>query len=49
MFNLSDEENQITFGDEVAVLLCNYRYHSECINTWLGLNRTRPLCKAKVR
>ncbi|KAG0453188.1 hypothetical protein HPP92_025852 [Vanilla planifolia] len=35
-------------GDGLVVLSCKHRYHSECINKWLQLNKVCPVCNAEV-
>ncbi|ERN13429.1 E3 ubiquitin ligase BIG BROTHER-related isoform X1 [Amborella trichopoda] len=35
-------------GDDLTDLLCKHRYHSECINNWLKINKVCPLCSTEV-
>ena len=36
-------------GEEVRNLPCGHMFHIGCIDEWLGLNVTCPLCKQDVR
>ncbi|XP_057524044.1 uncharacterized protein LOC130803854 [Amaranthus tricolor] len=35
-------------GQEVGRLVCEHKYHTECINQWLRLKNWCPICKASV-
>eukprot|EP00928_Gymnodinium_smaydae_P072375 TRINITY_DN55749_c0_g1_i1.p1 TRINITY_DN55749_c0_g1~~TRINITY_DN55749_c0_g1_i1.p1 ORF type:complete len:359 (+),score=90.80 TRINITY_DN55749_c0_g1_i1:78-1154(+) len=35
-------------GDEVRILPCLHRYHRECVDNWLAVNRHCPVCKHDV-
>ncbi|XP_042386532.1 E3 ubiquitin ligase BIG BROTHER-related-like [Zingiber officinale] len=35
-------------GDSLVVLSCKHKYHPECINKWLQLNKVCPICNAQV-
>ncbi|GBF98750.1 hypothetical protein Rsub_11156 [Raphidocelis subcapitata] len=36
-------------ADDVLKLLpCRHAYHSECLDTWLGINKNCPVCTAEV-
>ncbi|XP_042442479.1 E3 ubiquitin ligase BIG BROTHER-related-like [Zingiber officinale] len=35
-------------GDSLVVLSCKHKYHSECINKWLQLNKACPICNTEV-
>ncbi|XP_074562515.1 E3 ubiquitin ligase BIG BROTHER-related-like [Curcuma longa] len=35
-------------GDSLVVLSCKHKYHPECINKWLQLNKVCPVCNAEV-
>ncbi|CAH8328932.1 unnamed protein product [Eruca vesicaria subsp. sativa] len=34
--------------DDLILLPCKHSYHSECINNWLKINKTCPVCSAEV-
>lgn len=36
-------------GEEVKTLTCTHIFHTECIDQWLKLNRTCPVCKQSIR
>ncbi|KAJ1956117.1 hypothetical protein GGI12_005389, partial [Dipsacomyces acuminosporus] len=40
-----DEYSQ---GEEVSELPCKHIYHEECINHWLKVNGTCPICRARI-
>lgn len=35
-------------GTEIRILSCNHHYHSECIDQWICLTPSCPLCKRPV-
>ncbi|CAL9754902.1 unnamed protein product [Musa acuminata subsp. burmannicoides] len=35
-------------GDSLMLLSCKHRYHFECINKWLQINKVCPACNAEV-
>ena len=35
-------------NEKIKILLCLHKFHSQCINQWLGLKNFCPLCKTKV-
>ncbi|WOK92881.1 E3 ubiquitin-protein ligase [Canna indica] len=35
-------------GDSLVLLSCKHKYHSECINKWLQINKVCPVCNAEV-
>ncbi|CAA6663206.1 unnamed protein product [Spirodela intermedia] len=35
-------------GDSLVVLSCRHMYHPDCINNWLQINKTCPVCNAEV-
>uniref|UniRef100_A0AC35TYG1 RING-type domain-containing protein n=1 Tax=Rhabditophanes sp. KR3021 TaxID=114890 RepID=A0AC35TYG1_9BILA len=35
-------------GDEIRALPCSHRYHTECIDRWLGINKKCPLCREDI-
>ncbi|KAI0530627.1 hypothetical protein KFK09_000173 [Dendrobium nobile] len=35
-------------GDALVVLSCKHKYHTECINQWLQINKVCPVCSAEV-
>ncbi|GAA0138311.1 hypothetical protein LIER_00079 [Lithospermum erythrorhizon] len=35
-------------NDELKELLCSHFFHKECVDKWLKINATCPLCKAEV-
>jgi len=32
-------------GDHIRILPCNHEYHSKCVDNWLKINSTCPLCR----
>ncbi|CAG7877027.1 unnamed protein product [Brassica rapa] len=34
--------------DDLILLPCKHSYHSECINNWLKINKSCPVCSAEV-
>ncbi|CAN8069134.1 unnamed protein product [Agarophyton chilense] len=36
-------------GDHVKVLPCAHRFHAECVDQWLRVNRICPFCKQSIR
>jgi len=38
----------VEVGDRVASLACTHTYHDECINAWLRVNWSCPVCRARV-
>lgn len=42
---LSDYES----GDLKRVLPCSHNFHKECVDTWLKMNATCPLCRSEVK
>ncbi|WOL17235.1 E3 ubiquitin-protein ligase [Canna indica] len=35
-------------GESLVLLSCKHKYHSECINKWLQINKVCPVCNAEV-
>jgi len=35
-------------GDELRILPCRHRFHSECIDQWFRSHRTCPMCRIDV-
>ena len=35
-------------GEEIRVLPCTHEFHVECVDRWLTMKRTCPLCRADV-
>ena len=35
-------------GDEVRALNCSHKFHVECIDQWLSINKKCPLCREDV-
>jgi len=35
-------------NNEIRYLPCNHHFHSECVDQWLQLNKTCPLCKKDI-
>ncbi|KAK8947379.1 E3 ubiquitin ligase BIG BROTHER-related [Platanthera zijinensis] len=35
-------------GDSLVVLSCKHKYHTECINKWLQINKICPVCSTEV-
>lgn len=35
-------------GDSLVVLSCKHKYHTECINNWLQINKICPVCSTEV-
>lgn len=36
------------FPNEVIFTECDHMFHASCLNTWLGVRRTCPLCNAEI-
>eukprot|EP00658_Telonema_sp_P-2_P047327 TRINITY_DN36003_c0_g1_i1.p1 TRINITY_DN36003_c0_g1~~TRINITY_DN36003_c0_g1_i1.p1 ORF type:complete len:386 (+),score=78.25 TRINITY_DN36003_c0_g1_i1:113-1270(+) len=41
---LSDFES----GEDLRVLPCEHSFHSGCVDQWLGINKTCPICKQEI-
>lgn len=35
-------------GDEIQILACKHSYHKKCINEWMSICQTCPICKASI-
>lgn len=38
----------IKSGNKVRILECGHNYHQECLDTWLRINDTCPICRDKI-
>ena len=40
--------DEYTAGEEIRVLNCRHVFHKSCIDNWIMLNRTCPICRAEI-
>ncbi len=38
----------IKIGNKVRILVCGHNYHQECLDNWLRINDTCPICRDKI-
>lgn len=34
--------------ENLKILLCKHTFHIECIESWLGINKTCPVCRTEI-
>ena len=40
--------SEFEVGDDVRKLKCGHRYHAACVDQWLKINKTCPMCKQEI-
>jgi len=40
--------SDFAFGDELRILPCRHEFHTGCVDSWLKINQTCPLCRAPI-